>query len=71
METLFDAIEKPVVSKDETWFEINPKIFKQNSLQLKNKVLYLEQNKSPNNVVKLDRNSLIFNNLYYVIMIHV
>jgi hypothetical protein len=71
VETLFDAIEKPVVSKDETWFEINPKIFKQNSLQLKNKVLYLEQNKSPNNVVKLDRNSLIFNNLYYVIMIHV
>lgn len=71
METLFDAIEKPVVSKDETWFEINPKIFKQNSLQLKNKVLYLEQNKSPNNVVKLDKNSLIFNNLYYIIMVHV
>jgi hypothetical protein len=71
VETLFDAIEKPVVSKDETWFEINPKIFKQNSLQLKNKVLYLEQNKSPNNVVKLDKNSLIFNNLYYIIMVHV
>jgi len=31
VKTLFDAIEKPVVSK-EPWFEINPKNFKENSL---------------------------------------
>jgi len=28
IKTPFDAIEKPVVSKAEPWFEINPKIFK-------------------------------------------
>ena len=33
VKTPFDAIEK--------WFEINPKIFKENPLQFKNKILYL------------------------------
>jgi hypothetical protein len=33
VKTPFDAIEK--------WFEINPKIFIENPLQFKNKILYL------------------------------
>jgi hypothetical protein len=32
VKTLFDAIEKPVVSKAEPWFEINPKILKKNCI---------------------------------------
>lgn len=47
MKTPFDAIEKPVVSKAEPWYEINTKIFKEYPLQFKNNVLSLQQNKSP------------------------
>ena len=54
VKTPFDAIEKPVVSKTEPWFEINPKIFKENTLQFKNNILSLKQNKSLNNLVNLD-----------------
>jgi len=38
VKTTFDAIEKPVVSKAEPWFELKPEIFYQTPLQFKNKI---------------------------------
>ena len=46
VKTPFNAIEKPVVSKAEPWFELKHEIFNQNPLQFKNKILSLQQNKS-------------------------
>jgi len=42
VKTPFYVIVKPVVSKAEPWIEINPKIFKEKSLQFKYKILSLQ-----------------------------
>jgi len=45
--TPFQAVEKPMVSKAETWFMLKPEIFMQDPCIFKNKILSLQQNKSP------------------------
>jgi len=55
LKTPLQAVEKPVVSKAEPWFMLKPEIFKQNPCIFKNKILYLQSNKSLNNLVKLDK----------------
>jgi hypothetical protein len=41
VKTPYQAVEKPVLSKAEPWFELKPEIFNQNSCICKNKVLNL------------------------------
>jgi len=56
VKTSMQAIEKPVLSKAEPWFDMKPEIFKQKPLYFKNKILSLKNINQVfiNNLVKLD-----------------